>query len=420
MLKVISRKVLNNRLFTDRHGNFGIMTAILLPVLLGAGGVVLELGNALQTKSGLQNNADAATLAAATALRDDAKEMTEEEATQDALNFINNFKPAGAKEEDSAIDAEKLKNGTTVEVSSTPTDKGITFKVTANITYPITLNPLLGFLGAETMNVSVTSTAESTTSNETAISMYLVLDRSGSMSFKTNTVDKTKNSCQNYTSQNWSKYPNLDSSKPCYTNKSTSLKTAVSYLVDTLNKADPSYKANGSPQSTLIRTAAIAYNNAAFSAQAMDWGTKKTNTYVQQIPQYPSGGTDASAALKTAFDALKTTDKNKTEINAHATNKNSVFERYIIFMTDGEMTGNSASWNSNYDAAVRTVCADAKKDGIKIFSVAFMAPDKGKSLLNACATSGDNYYEPESMEEIVAAFGDIARKAANNMSRLTN
>ncbi|MFP3534707.1 hypothetical protein SB763_35740, partial [Burkholderia sp. SIMBA_042] len=79
---------------------------------------------------------------------------------------------------------------------------------------------------------------------------------------------------------------------------------------------------------------------------------------------------------------------------------------------DGEMTGYSAAWNSGIDQAVRNTCDTAKKDGIKIFSVAFMAPDKGKSLLQYCASNLDNYYAPENMQQIVTAFGEIARKAA--------
>lgn len=89
-------------------------------------------------------------------------------------------------------------------------------------------------------------------------------------------------------------------------------------------------------------------------------------------------------------------------------------------MTDGEMTGNSSSWSSSIDQTVRNTCDTAKKDGIKIFSVAFMAPDKGKSLLQHCASSLDNYYAPENMEQIVTAFGEIARKAAGSLATLTN
>ncbi|MGG2473810.1 vWA domain-containing protein, partial [Rhizobium sp. BR5] len=50
------------------------------------------------------------------------------------------------------------------------------------------LNPLLGFIGPKTLDIAATGTAKSTVNKGAPISMYLVLDRSGSMSFKTDTV----------------------------------------------------------------------------------------------------------------------------------------------------------------------------------------------------------------------------------------
>ena len=57
-----------SRLLRDRSGNFGMMTAILLPVLIGAGGIALDLTNMMMSKTQLQEAADSAALAASTAL----------------------------------------------------------------------------------------------------------------------------------------------------------------------------------------------------------------------------------------------------------------------------------------------------------------------------------------------------------------
>ncbi|QCI99025.1 VWA domain-containing protein [Agrobacterium larrymoorei] len=401
-------------LLTDEQGNFAMMTAITLPLLLGAAGAGLEMTRVMQIKDDLQNAADSATLAVATDARLNEGKKTDAQYAQDVKLLMKHYS-AGSLEEDAD---NTLDSATDPVASRSETSRGTIFNISATVNYPIALNPMLGFIGLKTMNLSISSTAQSSFNKGAAMSLYLVLDRSGSMSFKTDTVDSSKSSCQNYTDTNWSSYPNLKASKPCYVNKSTSLKTAVSYLVDTLNRSDISYKAGGSPESTFVRTGAIAYNDSSFSAQALNWGTSKANTYVQAIPQYPTGGTNAYDALNTAFTALKST--NATETAAHKANSNLSFQRFIVLMTDGEMTGNSASWNGTIDAQVRTTCAAAKTDGIKIFTVAFMAPDKGKSLLQACASSTDNYYAPENMEQIVAAFGDIARKAASIPSRLTN
>jgi Flp pilus assembly protein TadG len=402
-------------LLADRQGNFAMMTAIMLPVLFGFAGAGLEVTRALQVKADLQSTADAATLAGATAAR-----LAEGKKSDAQIAAETNIFMMSQPWAQQLTDAEKkdVNAGLKTVATSAVSPLGTDFTVTTNLNYNIKLNPLLGFVGVSTMKVSVTSTAKSSFNKGAAISMYLVLDRSGSMSFKTNTVDKSKYSCPNYTMDNWGWYPYLNSSSPCYVNKSASLKSAVSYLVDTLNKADPTYSASATPASTLVRTAAIGYDSKTYDPQKMGWGTKAVNTYVQAIPQYPSGGTDARTGLKTAYDALK--KSNTDEATEHTSKKNSSFERFIVLMTDGEMTGDSSLWDSSIDASVRTTCATAKADGIKIFTVAFMAPDKGKSLLQACATSQDNYYAPENVDEIVEAFGDIARKAAGNISRLTN
>jgi hypothetical protein len=83
------------------------------------------------------------------------------------------------------------------------------------------------------------------------------------------------------------------------------------------------------------------------------------------------------------------------------------------------MTGNSSSWNSSIDTRVRNLCTQAKDDGIKIYTIAFMAPTRGKALLNFCSSGNDFYYQPDNMISLIQSFGDIARKAAKTGTRLT-
>lgn len=407
-------------LLKDRQGNFAMMTALTLPLLMGFAGAGLELTKTLQVKSDLQNAADSGTLAAATKFRESQGALSDDELKAQVKLFLD---AADFAKELSEVEKLALDQNIASVATRFKTSKGTGFRIATTVSYQMPLNPLLGLVGVKSITLSATSTSESSFNNGSPMSMYLVLDRSGSMSFKTDTVDKSKSSCPNYTSANWGQTQAKVTSSPCYVNKSTSLKTAVSFLVTTLNTSDPTYKSGGSPESTLVRTGAIAYNDASFSAQALNWGTSKANTYVQAIPQYPEGGTNANAALTTAYNALKSNNgviTSTAEGLEHAKQNNTFYSRYIVLMTDGEMTGASASWNSTIDAQVRATCAKAKADDIKIFTIAFMAPDKGKSLLQDCATSLDNYYAPENMEEIVAAFGDIAKKASGNVSRLTN
>jgi hypothetical protein len=77
-------------------------------------------------------------------------------------------------------------------------------------------------------------------------------------------------------------------------------------------------------------------------------------------------------------------------------------------------------WNKALDQSVRDECTTAKAAGIKIYTVAFMAPTNGKSLLKFCASSDSNYYEPNTMDALTAAFSAIGDAATKSTSRLTN
>ncbi len=404
-MTVSAYQKLKRRFLADTSGNFAIMTAILLPVLLGVAGAGLEMANVMQVKADLQNTADSAALAAATEARLKEGDLTDEKIKDIATAFIASQQEKNLTEEQK----KELAKNSPINITTTDDARGKTYVIKTTINQQITLNPLMAFLGLKTLNISATGTAKSTVNKGAPISMYLVLDRSGSMQIRTDTIDRTKSACPVYTEKNLGQDPGWAWSSPCYVTKSASLKTAVSFLIDTLNKADRTYK-NGT--SELVRLGAIAYNNNPFAAQKLSWGTQAGQKYVADIPDYPIGGTDASAAMRTAMAALVKT--NTTEAKEHKEKGNESFERYIVLMTDGEMN------NNTIDSNVRATCKTAKAEGIKIFTVAFMAPPLGKKLLQYCASSADNYYEPESMEQIVAAFGQIARKAAGSVAVLTN
>jgi hypothetical protein len=59
-------------------------------------------------------------------------------------------------------------------------------------------------------------------------------------------------------------------------------------------------------------------------------------------------------------------------------------------------------------------------DSIRVFSIAFMAPDKGQALLKYCATSTEDYFEAEDTASLVAAFEAIGHASSKTPVRLTN
>ncbi len=82
-------------------------------------------------------------------------------------------------------------------------------------------------------------------------------------------------------------------------------------------------------------------------------------------------------------------------------------------MTDGENN------YANDDTVTKQWCDTAKASKVQIYSVAFMAPDRGQKLLKYCASSSSHYFEADEASDLVAAFKAIGERAAALASRLT-
>lgn len=404
----------------DRGGNFGMMTALVAPLLLAAGGVSIDMANMLMTKNQLQDATDAAALAAASALV--SNEQTNiEEAKSIARKFLkaqmassssadtpadgDQAPTASAQSADSATAAPETPdwddvNTSEVNITETPNGvKGKSFKVSIVNKHLIQFNAMTRLLGTDSIELETRATAESATESKNALSMYLVLDRSGSMAWKTNTIDTSKSKCPNYTEANWSRYPNLSASSPCYITKINALKTAASDLFAQLMLADP--------EQTYVRTGAVSYNASQDPAGSLAWGTTGAAAYVNAL--VATGGTASGNAFKTAYNKVISS----TEDTAHNSKNGQVPTKYIVFMTDGENN------YANDDTVTKYWCDIAKANKVQIYSVAFMAPDRGQALLKYCASSTAHYFEAEEAADLVAAFKAIGERASVMASRLT-
>ncbi|OCO98081.1 MULTISPECIES: TadE/TadG family type IV pilus assembly protein [unclassified Ensifer] len=405
----------------DRGGNFGIMAALATPLILAAGGVAVDLASMMTTKNQMQDAADAAALAAASALVANKDALSTEKAKEIALNFLKAQSGTSSTDVPGGTGGSDVGTGSpsptdaqtqpTIDITSTTVGKSDkAFKVTVVNKQTLQFNPMTQLLGQKSVNLETVAIAESATETQNAISMYLVLDRSGSMAFKTDVQDTTRTKCKNWTSANWGK--NISETSPCYIDKMTTLKSAVEKLLKPLAEADPDKK--------YVRVGAVSYSSSVFKEEPLAWGTEKASTYVQNL--VANGGTDSSDAFKKAVDDLTLT----TENDAHAAANGLTPQKYIVFMTDGENThyrGQSVSpgadGKSTSDRKTLEYCTDAKKAGIKIFTIAFMAPDRGKVILNECATSEAYYKAPEKAEDLLAVFGEIGAKTSGKMARLT-
>jgi len=400
-----------DRLRRDRGGNFGIMTAILLPVLVGAAGLAIQVSDMLLSKQQLQEAADSAALATATALANGTIQTSEAEAF--AQNFV-----AGqmANYLQSGVD---IKNATDVDVQTTTSGKSTSYQVTVSPSYDLAVNPLMRAVGFTTQHLSTSGTTVSGHSQtQGSISMFLALDKSGSMGEATVTVNVdnptetyTYNCNGHYNKNNKWVYDTCTGTRARYYTKIEALKIAAGNLFGQLNSADPNAE--------YARTGAVSYDLVEYTPSKLAWGTAGVTSYVNALQA--GGGTNSSGAMNTAYTSLtaKNAAGNDAEDALHQQETGQVPKKYIVFMTDGD--NNDDKWGGrSYDTSTKTTCNNAKSKGIEIYTIAFMAPEGGQALLHYCASDDAHYFQAEKMEDLLAAFKAIGAKASAQMTRLTN
>jgi Flp pilus assembly protein TadG/uncharacterized protein YegL len=375
----------------NKKGNLSIIAAIVLPVGLAAAGMAIDTSKMIASKAALQNAADAAALAAASALANKGISTTDAETL--ASDFV---KGQMANHIDAPKDAKEqpfdFSSCTDVDVTQeTTVGTGKKYTVKVDTCYNVQYSAFSAFMGRRSGRVSVSSTTQSSTESKNALSMYLVLDRSGSMAEYTNTVSGSY-TCR-YGRRTYTCYT--------YYDKITALRNAATKLMDKLASLDP--------DTSLVRTAAVSYNSAMQTPGTLKWGVTDTKTYISRLTA--DGGTDSGLAFKTAYNAINAT----TENSAHATKNGQVPDKYIIFMTDGDNNYTSA------DTETMKWCKAARDAGIVVYSIAFMAPDRGRALLEACATtSTDHYFVAENAEDLDAVFEYIGERTTAVDTRLTH
>jgi len=392
-------------LLRDRAGNFGILTALAIPVVAAAAGVAVDVSNMAVSDSQLQEATDAAALATATALNNGS--ATTSNAQQLAADFVTGQMSNYLAGDADATSA--LKAGTTATVTKTTDSSGnVGYSVVVNASYAMQVNGMTRMLGVSTMNVSASSTSvsgnDSTTQNQKSpLSMYFVLDRSGSMDEATDTV----NAQQPTTTAPCSNNKNKTCTVTNYYTKMQSLKIATANLATQLNSADPN--------SMYVRTGADSYNSNAQTPTALAWGTSGLTKYVNNLTS--SGTTNSAPAFTAAVTALTMASSTPGLTNEQLQHKNKNGSTnpatYIVFMTDGDNNVTDADKNTKIQ------CDAARTAGIHVYTIAFMAPANGQALLKYCATTAADYFTPQNAADLFSAFSSIATQTSKKMTLLT-
>lgn len=392
-----------SRFLSDQKGNFAVLSAFLIPVGMASAELALDVSGLLAQRARIQAAADAAAIAAGAALANE--EATVEQAKQLALDFVKgqlspelgeiaqSQQESGAESPYASFDIGGCTNVDIVQATGVGTTK--IFDVTVSTCLQRKLTVLGAFYGDSLHTLVATGSTRSATASQKALSMYLVLDRSGSMADNTDTATGTTS----YTySCGWRK--TCTGTKTTYLLKIDALKQAADALLKQISTADP--------DQYYARLGAVSYNSAMDTPQAPGWGTVAVSNYVNAL--VATGGTDSANAFKQAYQSLSSA----TENSLHQTRNGQTPDKFIVFMTDGENNYASA------DTATKQWCDSARTAGIQVYSIAFMAPTAGQALLKYCATDAGHYFAANNAGDMIAAFKYIGEKAVSATTRLTH
>jgi len=388
------------RLLRSNDGNFTVLAALMLPVLIVGGSLAIDTSNVLSMKVRLQNAADSAALATTSQLAEE--QIIESQAISYATNFFN------AQISGDAASFEGFSATPTVKLTKTGSGKKTVWKVDVAVLGSQKSSAMGRFAGRNTIDVKINGTSESARDGSNPLSMMLVLDRSGSMDWASGrtTTETRPRYCYSYYS-GW--YRCGTRTVEVDVPKIAVLKEAVADLTAHIEDSDPTNE--------YARMGAVAYNSQTGNSdkQSISWTKSAVTTFANSLNA--DGGTNSEFAMKWAYEQVTST----SEINAHfSKNGSKVPSTFIVFMTDGENSTGSDYWNNYADSQTLSYCTKAKDKGVMIFTVAFQAPDRGKALLNSCASGSGFYYTADSADELKQAFKDIGEEAVKLVTRLTN
>ena len=361
-MRTISIQSTLRALLNQERGNFAMITAVALPVMLVAGSLAIDTANMTSLKVRMQNAADSAALATSSQL---AKgDLTEDKAEAYAKQFL-----LGQMSEDGNAFTDL---NVTPNVQVTPvkdSDGNIVWQVSVGVAGSMASTKLARVMGRDSLNVAVMGKTEASAATKSALSMVLVLDKSGSMGEYSSGVKKIE-----------------------------ALKTAVGTLLDQLDEADPTQK--------YVRTGAVSYDDQLDAKTNIKWGTSKVRQFVDKLDA--NGRTDSTDAFSWGYDKVTA----KKEITEHEKSTGLVPTEFMVFMTDGDNNYSSA------DTSTKKLCDKAKADNVEVYTVAFAAPSGGKALLSYCATTTEHYFDAKNSDELISAFKNIGMRASNMVTRL--
>ncbi len=389
----------------DEKGNFAIIGAITIAMLIGGLAVSVDLASGYSAKQRLQDTTDAIALMAARGEIEGQANLTAVAQEYFSLTYPG-------------------QNGSRINLDSIERDGDAVTVVASN-----SINTYFtGIFGRSGLDVKAASTAEYASNN---LNLSLVLDTTGSMrGSKMATLKVAGNALVNQLSsipddklnisvvpfaqyvnvgnnlagQNWLEFPQTNSRAPrdwngCVGSRQGNLKSRI--------------------HSRAQKIPGLVGVNCPTAVQPL---TQNMNKVKQSISNLKAEGwTYMPAGIAWGWRTL-TPQAPFTEIRGQNPAKT---EKIMVLMTDGTNTRSASGMTHegksqrNADRITAEICENVKRDKIKVFTIAYEITDfDTQNLLRNCATDADSFFNASNASQLTAAFKEIGASLTN--TRITS
>lgn len=203
------------------------------------------------------------------------------------------------------------------------------------------------------------------------------------------------------TNSNYNKKSSCESHYAVWTPKAHSFWNGCVNDRDQNNDALNTATSAGSP-ATMYRAHQASACPTSMMPLSYDWTA--LNSKIDAMT--PAGNTNVTIGVQVGWQTLSPV----APFNAPAAAPD--LDKVLIVLTDGTNTQNRwTSSSTSIDARTQKACDNAKADNIRIYTVRVI--DGNATLLRACASKPEMYYEVQQSSQLNSVFASIAQNLAN-------
>ncbi len=416
------------RFFKDRRGGVAPLLALGIVPLVGAVGAAVDYSRANSVRAAMQNALDATALM----LSKDAQSLSGAQLTQKAnVYFTSMFdRPEAANVQVTQQFTSPQQGSFSLTVSGTATVATMFWRLIGQPNIDVTASGEVVW-GIKKLNLalaldntgSMASSGKMTALKEAAHNLLTTLKNAektpgdikvsivpfavdvnvGTSNVEAPWIDWTDWEAANGTcsSSSYHKKSSCESNGKIWTPAAHSTWNGCVNDRDQNNDVMNTATVPGAP-ATMYRAHQASACPASMMTLSHDWPA--LNSKVDAMT--PTGNTNVTIGMQMAWQTLSPV----APFNAPAAAPD--LEKVLVLLTDGDNTQNRwSSSQSAIDARTEKVCANAKADNIKVYTVRVIAGNA--TLLKNCATKPEMYYQVTQASQLNSVFASIAQNLAN-------